>query len=292
MTTKTVLKAIGLALLVSTAPIATASASSNLPAIFAGSEAGAGIYIDAAYLAGLSAQPGVKIIDIREADVFAQGHIPGAINIPNGLLSIDLDHVRNEIPPVAELQATFAAAGLSYDDTIVIYGDTIAGRAFIAFDQSGFEKVHVLEGGIAAWTGETTTVATLPTPSDFVLDREKVAIVDKDYVLAAIGQPDVFIIDSRGAEGYNAGFIPGSHNVPLSLSHNGAALQSPAALVAALDALGITKDSEIIATCGSGNAASNQLAVLRDLGYTNLKLYDGSWNDWKADPATPKGVNG
>lgn len=292
MTKNRFLPAFGVGLLVAVAPFASAFASTQLPAVFAGGETGQGIYVDASYLAGIFDDANVKVIDIRTPDLFAQGHIPGAINIPNALLSIDIDHVRNEIPPREDLEATFAAAGLSYDDTVVIYGDTIAGRAFIAFDQAGFESVHVLEGGFEAWTGERSTVAVLPTPSDFILDREKVAIVDKEYVLAAIDNPDVFIIDSRGAEGYNAGFIPGSHNVPLSLSHNGAALQSPAALVAALDALGITEDSEIIATCGSGNAASNQLAVLRDLGYRNLKLYDGSWNDWNADPNTPKGVNG
>ncbi|MET3924238.1 rhodanese-like domain-containing protein [Devosia sp. 2618] len=270
----------------------TAAHAVTLPAIFAGGEVGQGIYIDAPYLEELASTSTVKIIDIRAPEAYAAGHITGAINIPTPVISIEANGLRNEIPETAVLQDVFAKAGLSYDDTIVLYGDDLAGRAFIAFDQSGFEHIHILENGLANWTGATTDVASVPTASNFVLDRAKAEIVDKEYVLSKLEQPGVFIIDSRDTDSYNKGFIPGSFNVPISVSHNKAALNDPEALVAAFDAIGVKKDSEIITTCGSGNVASNQLAALRDLGYTNIKLYDGSWGDWSADPSTPKGQKG
>lgn len=277
------------ALLLSTAAVSTAHAV-TLPAVFAGGEIGSGIYVDADYLAGIAGKPGVKIIDIRAPEAYAAGHIEGAINIPLTTISIEADGLRNQVPERGVLEAIFSAAGLSYDDTLVLYGDDLAGRAFIAFDQSGFENLHIVEGGLDNWTAPLTQVAAAPTPTNFVLDRPKAEIVDKAYVLSKLEAPGVFIIDSRDADSFNKGSIPGSFNVPISISHAKAGLNDPDALVAALDALGIKKDSEIITTCGSGNVASNQLAALRDLGYTNIKLYDGSWGEWGADPSTPKAV--
>jgi thiosulfate/3-mercaptopyruvate sulfurtransferase len=277
------------ALLLSTAAVTGAHAV-TLPAVFAGGEVGSGIYIDADYAAGLVGQPGVKLIDIRAPEAYAAGHIEGAINIPLTSISIEANGLRNQVPERPVLEAIFSAAGLTYDDTLVLYGDDLAGRAFIAFDQSGFEKIHVIENGLANWTGAVTQVAATTTPTTFVLDRAKAEIVDKDYVLSKLSAPGVFIIDSRDADSFKAGSIPGSYNVPISLSHQKAALNDPDALVAALEAIGVSKDSEIITTCGSGNVASNQLAALRDLGYTNIKLYDGSWGEWGADASTPKTV--
>lgn len=266
------------------------ASAQTLPAIFAGNAPGDGIYIDEAYLNGLLAQPQVKIIDIRTPEAYAEGHIAGAINIPNTVLSPELAGLRNQLPSIADRQAAFAGAGLSYDDIIVIYGDDLAGRAYVAFDQSGFEEVHILEGGITEWTGAVTAEAVVPTPSDFVLDRAKIEVVDKDYVLAHLDDANTIIIDSRGEQGFAAGSIPGSINIPIGVSHNGAAVHNIEALAAALEANGVTREHQLILTCGSGNVASNQLAALRDLGFTNLVLYDGSWEEWGADPETPKTV--
>lgn len=281
---------VGLAALLLSSVALTSANAVTLPAVFAGGEVGQGIYIDAGYAAGLAGQPGVKIIDIRAPEAYAAGHIEGAINIPLTSISIEANGLRNQVPERPVLESIFSAAGLTYDDTLVLVGDDLPGRAYIAFDQSGFENIHIVEGGIASWSGPLTQVAATVTPTTFVLDRAKAEIVDKAYVLSKLNAPGVVIIDSRGADDFKAGSIPGSVNIPIYVSHQGAELFEPEALVAALDALGISKDDEIITTCGSGNVASNQLAALRDLGYTNIKLYDGSWGEWGSDPATPKAV--
>ena len=36
-------------------------------------------------------QFGCPIVDVREPDEFAEGHIPGAVNIPRGLLEFEVD---------------------------------------------------------------------------------------------------------------------------------------------------------------------------------------------------------
>jgi thiosulfate/3-mercaptopyruvate sulfurtransferase len=44
----------------------------------------------------------------------------------------------------------------------------------------------------------------------------------------------------------------------------------------------------ITATCGSGVTASVLLFALHLIGECDFALYDGSWSEWGADPATPK----
>ena len=43
-----------------------------------------------------------------------------------------------------------------------------------------------------------------------------------------------------------------------------------------------------IASCGSGVTANSLIFAAHLLGNDNVKLYDGSWSEWGADPATPK----
>lgn len=46
--------------------------------------------IDAAELRELQAR-GVPVVDVREPGEFAEGHIPGAVNIPRGVLEFEVD---------------------------------------------------------------------------------------------------------------------------------------------------------------------------------------------------------
>jgi len=83
----------------------------------------------------------LMLVDVREPELFAAGHIPGAINLP--------------WPGVKET----AAAQLPKDHAIVMIchggpmGDDVAGRLVAA----GFTDVRNLEGGMRAWRGPLMT---------------------------------------------------------------------------------------------------------------------------------------
>jgi rhodanese-related sulfurtransferase len=76
----------------------------------------------------------VTVIDVREAEDFAKGHIPGAINVPKA----DWDSVTE----------------LSKDKTNVVYCYSqvchLAAKACLAFAVKGF-PVMELEGGFEGW---------------------------------------------------------------------------------------------------------------------------------------------
>lgn len=90
-------------------------------------------------------QPDVLLLDVREPEEYRQGHIPGAINIPRGMLEFKIS---NE----ASLQ--------SLARPIVVYCKT-SGRAalsVVAMQTMGFNNVVSLAGGFDAWAGEGRAV--------------------------------------------------------------------------------------------------------------------------------------
>lgn len=83
------------------------------------------------------------LVDIREAQEFNQGHLPGAIHISRGLLEF-------EILPAIQKRDDITNAE---DCDIVLYCGT-GGRSSLAarsLDEMGFTNVKSMDGGIVAW---------------------------------------------------------------------------------------------------------------------------------------------
>ena len=91
------------------------------------------------------------LLDVREADEFQAGHIPGAINIPRGVLEFKLSN-----------DPALCARELN----IVLYCKT-SGRAALAacsLQAMGYRHVQSLAGGFDAWSaaGKAQVAANLP----------------------------------------------------------------------------------------------------------------------------------
>jgi rhodanese-related sulfurtransferase len=92
------------------------------------------------------------VIDVREADEFALGHLPGAVHMSRGMLEFKLSS-----------SPEFAARDLN----IVLYCKT-SGRAALAAVQlqaMGYLKVSSIAGGYEAWVaaGKSTAKPILPS---------------------------------------------------------------------------------------------------------------------------------
>lgn len=92
------------------------------------------------------------LIDVREADEYALGHIPGAVHMSRGMLEFKLG-----------ANPEFAARDLN----IVLYCKT-SGRAALAAVQlhaMGYLKVSSIAGGYEAWVaaGKPTVKPALPS---------------------------------------------------------------------------------------------------------------------------------
>ena len=92
------------------------------------------------------------VIDVREADEFAAGHLPGAVHVSRGLL---------------EFKLSGTAALTARDLKVVIYCKT-SGRAALAaavMHDMGYLDVVSIAGGFDAWVAAGRPVVRPETPS-------------------------------------------------------------------------------------------------------------------------------
>lgn len=92
------------------------------------------------------------LLDVREADEFHAGHIPGAVNIPRGLLEFRL----SANPELS-----------SRDLNIVLYCKT-SGRAALAacaLQDMGYLNVQSIAGGFDAWSAAGKAMVTPSLPA-------------------------------------------------------------------------------------------------------------------------------
>jgi thiosulfate/3-mercaptopyruvate sulfurtransferase len=277
------------------------------------------------WLADNMSFPNLVILDVRAPDNYAKGHIPGAINLPGlgnfylCLFAPDCG-LWMEVPEEGALLATLGNAGITGDSLVVVVGRTVdpfacyaiadAARVATTILYAGVENVAILNGGYDKWAAEgktTSTVAVKPTAVTYTGAVKKAMFVSKDYVEGKIGKS--IIVDSRDPEFYfgigmepfytRAGHIPGAKCLPspwfwiLTADKKGVVTYGTwkdinLAREMASAVLGEDTSEEIIAYCGVGGYTSSLWFVLHEvIGYTNVKMYDGSMQEWTADPKAP-----
>ncbi|MCL4393938.1 MAG: sulfurtransferase [Chloroflexi bacterium] len=272
------------------------------------------------WLAAHLNDPDLRIVDVRwylfEKDKngrqeYLRGHVPGA-----AFLDIEADLSsppgqgpgRHPLPSPAAFAAAASRAGIDAAKHVVAYDDrggASAARLWWLLRYFGHARASLLDGGINRWMAETrpfqTEVPSLKS-TVFVAKPNPDMLVDRAQVSALGSDPSALVLDSRLRERYEgivepidpkAGHIPGARNAPLAGN-----LRSPddprfldsASLRARFDALGASHASRIVAYCGSGVNACQNILALELAGYKDALLYQGSWSDWSSDDSAPVAV--
>lgn len=245
------------------------------------------------------------VVDVGGPDVHAQGHVPGAVNLNYAALIGPRPPAMGLMADADQLGEAFSAIGMTPESHVVAYdaeGNGRASRLLWTLDAIGHGAFSLLNGGLQAWAGEghaTETGDDDVVPSDFrVTVRRDTVIADKDYIRDHLDDPDVVLLDVRSPAEFTGqdvraargGHIPGAVNMDWTLAidrdHN-LRFKSESALRAMLDELGVTPDKEVITHCQTHHRSSHTYIVLKSLGYSRIRGYDGSWSDWGNDPTLP-----
>jgi thiosulfate/3-mercaptopyruvate sulfurtransferase len=235
---------------------------------------------------------------------YVAAHIPGARFLDIDELSDRSNPAPHTLPAATKFGPAMERLGVGRDDRIVVYDNSplrTAARGWFMLRHFGAPNVAILDGGFQRWIaeGRPTEQGEPPRrPARFEAE-ERDELVTKQQLLARAGLP---WIDARGkarfegAEpdprpGVAAGHAPGACNLPFSAVYDEAGrFRSTGELRRLFAEAGIDPAEPFVASCGSGVTANSLIFAAHLLGNDSARLYDGSWSEWGADPATPKVV--
>lgn len=236
----------------------------------------------------------------------AAGHIPGALFLDLAGLADPAAPIENTMPPADHFSARMERLGLQESSRVVVYDDSAirsAARAWFMLRLFGLRNVAVLDGGLGKWKAEGRPLATgreAPPTGRFPALADASRLRSKADVLRNLSEPREQLVDARGAgrftgeeaesrPGLASGHIPGSRHLHYARLYNpDGTLWSEEELREAFRSAGVDLDRPVVTTCGSGMTACILALALDRLGKDDVALYDGSWSEWGADPATPK----
>lgn len=249
--------------------------------------------------------PHMVIVDCRfilgQSDAgriaYEQDHIPGAVyaHLEQDLSEPVREHGgRHPLPDMGPFSEWLGQLGIDKDTTVVAYDDqggAMASRFWWMLRFLGHERVYILETGFAQWRAAGHPFSSEiheSTAKHFTPSVKTRMLISVHDVRHKLGQPGIVLLDSREQPRYLglqepidpvAGHIPGALNSFWKESLNANGIWKDAEEHARRFEH-LNKEDEIIVYCGSGVTACPNVLSLQEAGFSNVKLYLGSWSDW------------
>lgn len=246
-------------------------------------------------------EPDLVVVDVRPPELYLQGHIPHAVNIPTDL-TFQQQGQTDRLGSISEIENLLGAAGIDLQSNVVLYDDgklVDASRVFWVFEVYGHRRVAVLNEGYAGWIekGYETSLHVEPRKhKKFVAAIQPDKLATQLHAHLAINDPNKVLIDARSKEEYSGkksitqrlGHIPTAVSIPWDeniIRVNGGFMSKT---LPELEAVykGLSVDKKIITYCNKGRQSSFTYFVLRRLG-RDVSHYDGSWFEWGGDASLP-----
>lgn len=230
----------------------------------------------------------IYIVSLRNAEDYAKGHIPGAVNMAFDELATLSEDEEIVVYCYTGQSASFGAAvlgTLGYDVQNLLHGfsswSTDPDIYVTRFDPETSQGDYQVE--TTANEAETYELPELENTTSNDADeivKAAALTVSPKYITAAdlnlkiAEDEDMTIVSVRSAEHYAAGHIPGAINIELdSLAEN----------IAQLD-----PDAPVYVYCYTGHSAAQATALLQMLGYDAYSVKFGMCG-WSADETVNAG---
>lgn len=257
----------------------------------------------------------IVLIDTRDAAHYAEGHLPGAVNM-HEIFTYLATSTPEGIAALRDKFATaFGQAGLSGTETAVLYEQSMTTgfgqscRGYVLLRYLGYPKIRILHGGYVAWfaAGLPSSIdVPQPAAKPFRMGQEGAHIlVDLPEMKAAVANKNIVKLDVRDVDEwigessspYGKDFCPRKGRIPgavwlewyrmMKPTPSGPMFKSREEILAECATVGITPDTPVIVYCFKGARASNTFVALEEAGIKDVRIYFGSWNEWSRDPSLP-----
>ncbi len=254
----------------------------------------------------------VRVVDCRFAfdrDLRADydaGHLPGAGHVN---WSTDLaappppsGHPQWMLASAEDFARVMSRLGISNDTTVIGYdaeGGHHAARLWLGLRRYGHDACAIMEGGIQKWVREGRPLEPGPVtvaPARFVPRPREAVLSTKAEVLDAVRTGDPWLLDVRrraehtGEEvrAARGGHIPGAVNVLWKDAlRDDWTLKDPDEIEEMYASAGFGPETRTITYCQAGVRAAFTHLVLTALGHSDVRTYDGSWEEWGNDADLP-----
>ncbi len=246
----------------------------------------------------------VTLLDVREEEVFREERIPGAYHFPNSeMLHSHAEETDDGFEASPDVIAwTLGRAGIETGDDVVVYGaeanlwETYAIYTLNALGHEG--RVSLLDGGFSVWDeggGETVTESPEPQDATYEPDLDLNVVATRDFVAEHVDEDGSAgqILDMRSPDEYwgideyddieRSGHITGAINLNFvqSIDDEAGRLRTPEELETLwIEDAGLSPDEPTIAYCLTAIRASVGWFILDQLGWDDIRNYEGSWADW------------
>lgn len=266
-------------------------------------------------------KPFISISDIRGRDVkwidcrfslhdstegikqYEQEHVAGAVywDLEKDLSDMSSELGRHPMPSKAALKQLFERSGLHQNDFIVLYdngGEPFAPRGWFMLTYANFKNAFILREGWEELKNSGLPLdSSIPQPKQTQLNiiwNEDLQ-VSKEQVKALVSKNSGgLLVDARSEERYfgeHEPIDPIAGRIPGALNYNWERLKEAGRFKVDDPNLKATlnQNEPITVYCGSGVTASPLFAMLRESGYSDVKLYVGGYSDWIRTENVEKG---
>jgi len=228
-------------------------------------------------------------------------HIAGARYLWPGWLAPDSPYGNYNMPDTKQATKILRQLGISKDSHVVLYHVrnevSVTARMFLTLENLGLRgQVSFLNGGLDAWkkAGYPVTAEVPVVRKGNITVTPGTLIVDKDYVLKTLQSPQGLVVDARMQRFYDGeptgnprdGHITGARNIPYTEMVDANNMFKTTEQLQGYFTPVADKSKELVAYCFIGQTASVVYLAGRILGY-NMKLYDGSLQEWSRIESLP-----
>jgi thiosulfate/3-mercaptopyruvate sulfurtransferase len=248
------------------------------------------IVVSAAWLADRLDE--VRVVDVRDAWEFdGIGHVPGAVNVPFETFRAE-EGAGGTLPGVDAWEELMSVAGITPDDTVVVYDDThgvFAARFLVTALAYGHADVHLLDGDFSAWSRDHEVERGTPDVAETTYEAREPAstpFVDYETVRAFVDgrSEDDAILDTREPWEWEEGHLPGAVQLDWRelVDDESRGLKSTEEMRAVLADHGVTPGTRVLLYCNTARRISHTYVALTHLGYEDVMFYEGSLTEWEA----------
>jgi thiosulfate/3-mercaptopyruvate sulfurtransferase len=256
-------------------------------------------------------------VDVRDPHAYAEGHIPGAVNVPELFYMLSFTTAEGLQAMCDDIEKALISSGINPGRTVIFVEDNLVTRfgsscrGFFQLTLFGHHSVGILDGGLEHWVAQGFPTNIEPVNAErsdlsFQIRRNLIATVDD--VIEALKHSEVKLLDNRDQEEwlgtvsapapfYEPDFLPRSGRIPGArwiewrnfmktvdgITH----FERPERIRALCAQVGLYPGDEVIVYCFKGARSSNTCVALQLAGFRHVRNYYGSFNEWSRDAVLP-----